>query len=104
MDHMDSRIEHTLALLKKYDPEKVILCGSQADGTSDASSDIDLIIIKETTKRFLDRLKEVIEIIKPNFAIDIFVYTPKEYQEMISEGNPFLEHVLREGHILYEKS
>jgi len=101
---MESRIEDILDLLRRYDPEKVILFGSQAGASSDRYSDIDLVIIKETKKRFLDRLKEVIEIIRPNFAIDIFVYTPREFQEMIAEGNPFLEHVLKKGNVVYEKS
>jgi len=100
---MDSKIERTLDLLKKYNPERIILFGSHASGSSDRYSDIDLVIIKETKKRFLDRLKEVIKIIRPNFAIDIFVYTPREFQEMISEGNPFLEHVLKKGNVVYEK-
>jgi len=44
------------------------------------------------------------KVIKPNFAIDILVYTPDEFQKMVSEGNPFLEHVLKEGKVIYEKS
>lgn len=90
--------------VKKYDPEKVILFGSQARGASDPYSDIDLVIVKKTHKPFLDRLKDVITLIKPNFAIDILVYTPEELQQMVSMGNPFVERVLREGIVIYEKT
>ncbi len=38
-------------------PQRVILFGSHAEGTADAESDIDLLIIKETDERFLDRWK-----------------------------------------------
>jgi predicted nucleotidyltransferase len=101
---MDPKIVHILNLLKKYSPEKVILFGSQAKNSCDFYSDIDLIIIKNTRKLFLDRIKDVLKIIKPNFAIDILVYTPDEFQKMVSDGNPFLEHVLKQGKVIYEKS
>lgn len=101
---MDPKIVQVLNQLKKYSPEKVILFGSQAKNAGDSYSDIDLIIIKKTRKLFLDRIKDVLKIIKPNFAIDILVYTPGEFQKMVSEGNPFLEHVLKEGKVIYEKS
>jgi predicted nucleotidyltransferase len=100
---MDPRIARILNLLKGYSPEKVILFGSQARACSDSYSDIDLIVVKETEKPFLDRTKELLKIIKPTFAIDIIVYTPDEFQKMLSQGNAFLEHVLEEGEIIYEK-
>ena len=101
---MDRKIVRLLDQLKEYRPEKVILFGSEVKNSSDFYSDIDLIIIKNTRKLFLDRIKEVLKIIKPNFAIDILVYTPGEFQKMVSDGNPFLEHVLKEGKVIYEKS
>jgi predicted nucleotidyltransferase len=97
------RLRRILNLLKKYKPQKVILFGSYANGTNDPYSDIDLVIIKNTRRRFLDRIRDVIEIIKPNFAIDILVYTPKEFQEMFSEGNLFVESVIKKGKVVYEK-
>jgi predicted nucleotidyltransferase len=102
--NMASHIEHTLQQLKKYKPEKVILFGSHARGSSDSYSDIDLVIIKKTKKLFLDRIRDVFKIIKPNFAIDILVYTPEEFKKMSSDGNPFLEFVVKEGKIIYEKT
>jgi predicted nucleotidyltransferase len=101
---MASKIKNILNLLKKYKPEKVILFGSHARGSTDSYSDIDLIIIKRTKKPFLDRIKDVLKIIKPNFAIDVLVYTPEEFRKMTSEGNPFLEYVIKDGRVIYEKS
>ena len=39
-------------VVSKYKPEKIILFGSYATKTERKSSDIDLLIIKETNKRF----------------------------------------------------
>lgn len=97
------KLKQILKSLKMYQPQKVILFGSYAKGTNDQYSDIDLVIIKNTRRRFLDRIKDVIEIIKPSFAIDILVYTPREFQKMFSEGNLFVESVIREGKVVYEK-
>ena len=64
-----------------------------------------MVIIKKTKKVLLDRIKDVIKIIQPNFAIDILVYTPEEFQKMSSDGNSFLEFVVKEGKIIiYEKT
>ncbi len=100
---MSPKVELVVRRLKNYKPEKIILFGSHARGSSDAYSDIDLVVIKKTKKPFLDRIKEVIKIIKPNFSIDILVYTPEEFSEMLLNGNPFIESVVREGKVLYEK-
>ena len=47
----------------KYNPEKIILYGSFAYGVPDENSDIDLLIIKETSKRPLDRMASVHRIV-----------------------------------------
>lgn len=38
-----------------YNPEKIILFGSYAVGSTQSDSDLDLLIIKETEERFIDR-------------------------------------------------
>ena len=48
--------EITQALVTAYAPERIVLFGSHAYGTPDEGSDIDLLIIKDTAERFLDRL------------------------------------------------
>ena len=35
--------------------------------------------------------------------VDVLVYTPEEFQRMIEWENPFIENVLKEGKIVYEK-
>lgn len=97
------RIEEIVSSLREYDPERIILFGSHARRDADEYSDLDLVVIKETEERFLDRLKRVYEIMQPDFALDILVYTPGEFAHMLEEGNPFLERVLEEGIVIYER-
>jgi predicted nucleotidyltransferase len=97
------RVAHIIASLEEYDPQRVIVFGSWARGDEDEYSDLDLVIIKETQERFLDRLEKVYELVKPTFAMDVLVYTPQELQEMREGDNPFIEMVLREGVTIYER-
>lgn len=87
-----------------YDPEKIILFGSAARGDTDEYSDIDLILIKQTDKRFVQRLVEAGSLIPLDLAVDVFVYTPEEFQSMIEKGNPFIEEALKDGKLVYEKT
>ena len=97
-------LKRVLERLKEYQPEKIILFGSYARGQTDEYSDLDFVLIKKTDKRFLERLIEVAKLIDNDLGdVDVFVYTPEEFERMIEWGNPFIEWVLKEGRILYEK-
>jgi predicted nucleotidyltransferase len=97
------KVVHIITSLEEYDPQQVILFGSWARGDEDEHSDLDLVIIKETQERFLDRLEKVYELVKPTFAMDVLVYTPQEFHEMRERDNPFIEMVLKEGVVIYER-
>lgn len=89
-------------IIKVYSPEKIILFGSLlAEGTIVKGSDIDLVIIKNTKKRFLERLDEVYSNIEPTVSVDILVYTPEEFQDM-SQWSSFIKSLLKKGKVLYE--
>ena len=97
-----NKLALVLERIKTYEPEKVILFGSYARREADEQSDLDLVVIKRTDKRFLERLIEVAKIVGPDFGkVDIFVYTPEEFRFMRESGNPFIENVLKEGKVLY---
>jgi predicted nucleotidyltransferase len=97
------RVAHIIASLAEYDPLRVILFGSWARGDEDEHSDLDLVIIKETQERFLDRLARVYDLVKPTFAMDVLVYTPQEFAKMQERENPFIEMVMKEGVVIYER-
>lgn len=89
-------------LIKEYDPEKIILFGSRAEGKDSEGSDIDLVIVKETDKRPLDRRIEVETLLADRAVpIDLIVYTPDEIRRLYSMGSPFVEEIVEKGRLLY---
>jgi predicted nucleotidyltransferase len=91
-------------LIREYSPEKIILFGSLATGNLHEWSDIDLVIIKKTDKRFIDRLHEVRLMTSPVEGVDFIVYTPEEIDRMQEEKRRFLiKEILAKGEVIYEK-
>jgi len=93
----------TEILIKEYAPEKIILFGSFAAGNIHTGSDLDLLIIKETDKRPIERILEVARLVKPEIGIDLFVYTPEEIEMFLKEGYRFFREIHEKGKIIYEK-
>jgi len=93
----------TRTIVREYKPEKIILFGSFAYGKPKASSDIDMLIVKKTKKRRIDRIKDVLYLINNNLPFEPIVYTPGEINERLTLGDFFLQTVMQKGKILYEK-
>lgn len=87
---------------KKYKPEKIILFGSMARNQADEDSDIDMLIVKKTGKRRVDRIGEVLNLVDYSLAFEPLVLTPKELEERQKLGDFFVLDILREGKVLYE--
>lgn len=89
---------------ERYQPSCVILFGSLARGECREGSDIDLCLIKETDRPFLERLRDARIAADAHEAVDILVYTPGEWREMVRQGNYFVrEEILGRGRVLYGK-
>ena len=89
-------------LVNNYNPQKIILFGSLADGNVHEYSDIDLIVIKDSDKNFYERLKEVALLTLPKFVgADILVYTPEEF-EFKKDSLFFKEEVFKKGRVIYD--
>lgn len=92
----------TEKLIRDYNPERIILFGSHGTEEQSGGSDIDLLIIKKTPKRPVDRRIEVERLLSPrSLSLDLTVYTPDEVRELFSAGSPFIEEILETGRLLY---
>ena len=88
-----------------YKPQKIYLFGSYATGKQTHDSDIDLLIIKETTQRKIERNRQVRRCIKtyPQNGLDIFVFTPFELQEGLNQIINIGKEAVTTGKLLYER-
>ena len=99
----DPHLRELVDLLEEYDPERIILFGSRARGEEDEHSDYDVIVIKRTSRSFVERLQEMVPyIIAFSRPAEILVYTPEEFERMGEFGLGW--SVKNEGVLLYERS
>jgi predicted nucleotidyltransferase len=89
-----------------YSPQKIILFGSYASGQPREDSDIDLLIIKETDQKPMERwlnIRKSVRDISRKTVVSPFVYTPAEIEQRFKLGDFFLKRILEEGELLYER-
>jgi predicted nucleotidyltransferase len=91
-------------IVRKINPEKVILFGSYACGNQTTDSDVDLIIISNTN---LPKHKRSIEIrrlfYRKLIPMDIKVYTPEEFEKERLNKFSFLNTLLKQSKVLYDR-
>ena len=84
---------------------KIIIFGSFARGSEGKRSDIDIIVVMKTDKPFLKRYDDVQsdiwECVKP-YPLELLIYTPEEFKNMVALNNAFIRKALSEGKVVYE--
>lgn len=85
-------------------PDKIILFGSYAHGTPTKDSDLDLLIIKETTLPFNKRTSEIRRSLRGvGIPLDLVVYTPSEVEKYKDNNFSFIGKISKQGKVLYEE-
>lgn len=96
--------EAVARIVAELDPEKIILFGSYAYGNPTPDSDVDLLIIMESDQPRRERVVAVSLLLYPRtFPVDIFVRTPKEVSDALSNNNYFIREIFAKGKVLYER-
>ncbi len=100
-------LDNIVSRLKQdYDPEQIILFGSYAYGSPTEESDLDLLIIKDTSEPILarwTRVRKLVSDLRKGFAFSPIVVTPLELEKKLGKGDPFFEEILRKGKKLYAR-
>ncbi len=85
-------------------PAKIILFGSYAYGTPTQDSDVDLLVVMNTTASSKERSWAVSQLLMPRpFPVDILVRTPREIKRALDQRNFFIHEILTQGKVLYER-
>ena len=85
--------------------DKIVLFGSRARGDARADSDLDLLIIEESTLPAYRRCSKYYLALAEVFpSKDILVYTPAEVEQWAGVPNAMPTTALREGRVLYVRA
>lgn len=105
---MNSKIKEIIdniiaKIIEKDNPRKIFLFGSAINQSGSDPNDLDFLIIKDSTmrrdKRDIEIRNNLSNIIYP---MDIFVYTPQEYEKFKNIPSSFINKIVTTGKILYE--
>jgi predicted nucleotidyltransferase len=100
------RLDEAVAAIRELLPrvpgiERVSLFGSYARGRRDLGTDLDVLVIWETDKPFVERLKALYSLVAAPVDLDLVCYTPAEFRAL--RDRPFLRQIAGEEILLYEK-
>ena len=91
-------------LVESYQPQRIILFGSLAYGEPDQDSDIDLLVVKDTTESPLERRVRVRQLVtdpQRRIPFSPLVLTPAELEQRLALGDAFYQEIVRRGRVLY---
>lgn len=92
-------------IAKKFNPEKIILFGSYANGTSKDDSDLDLLIVQETELPMHQRGIDIrLSLIGAKIPIDLLIYTNSEFDLERNKKFSFLNSAINNSKVLYERA
>src|SRR5213594_2568753 len=86
-------------LRAKPEVRKILLFGSYAVGRHDLLTDLDIIVVMESTEGFIERTGRIYQEL-PRVAVDLdlLVYTPDEFERM--KERSFVRDALEKGRLL----
>lgn len=91
-------------LVEALDPDKIVLFGSRARGNHRPDSDVDLLIIRDSTEPSHRRAIRAYRALRGlGISKDILWYTPQEVAEWAGVVNHVICRALNDGLVLYEK-
>lgn len=97
--------EATRRLIERVEPMRIILFGSQARGTADVRSDVDLLIVSPIVGSRRGLMVEMDRTLGGlGFARDIIVLTPEEYERDRHIPGTVARPAWLEGEVLYDGS
>ncbi|MDA3926544.1 MAG: nucleotidyltransferase domain-containing protein [Kiritimatiellae bacterium] len=91
-------------IVTRFNPDKVVLFGSCAQGNATEDSDVDLLVVMPFEGRSIEQAVKLRMGTRPSFPVDLIVRTPKMIEERLSMGDSFINDILEKGMVLYEAS
>ena len=96
-----TELSHRIA--EEFNPEKIILFGSQAYGTGKEYSDVDLLVIMRFEGHPFDKSMEILNQVDPDFSVDVIVRDPVDAAKRYREYDPLIRDAFDRGRVLHER-
>ncbi|HYM19753.1 MAG TPA: nucleotidyltransferase domain-containing protein [Candidatus Kapabacteria bacterium] len=96
--------EYADRIVKEFDPERIILFGSYANGTPRIDSDVDMLVVMPFTGNSVSKSVAILRRTSPKFAVDLLVRKPEVLKKRIADGDLFMREVMETGTPIYEKA
>jgi len=90
-------------IVDMFHPDKIVLFGSHAYGRPTADSDVDVLVVMPTKNAVAQACRIRLAVEHP-FPLDLLVRTPEHLEERLEAGDCFLQEILSQGKVLYEKA
>lgn len=112
MEDKKKCITEIVKKIKQINPYKIILFGSYAHGVYSEDSDIDLLVLldsSEIAKNYEEKMRNKLLVrrniyeLSKKVPIDLIVYTKGEYEIISESRNSFYNEIKNTGKVLYEK-
>ena len=91
-------------VVDEFQPERIILFGSYAYGTVTPDSDVDLLVIMRFEGKGPYKAAEIMNRVRPRFALDLLVRTPEQVRQRLAWNDFFLREITEKGRVLYESA
>jgi predicted nucleotidyltransferase len=105
MDQAPPIEEITNRIADAFHPRLIVLFGSRARGDARPDSDIDLMIVMDTTASPIDRAIAVRSLFGlRTWSLDVVVYTPAEVDHLRGINGTLASVIDVEGRVVYERA
>ena len=91
-------------IVEEFQPDRVILFGSHADGTARKDSDVDLLVVLPFKGRPLHKSLEILNRADIRFPCDLIARRPQDVLRRYRQGDPFIREALDRGKVLYDRA
>ena len=90
-------------IARRFNPQKIVLFGSYAQGTAAPNSDVDLLVIMPFEGKGFWKSLEILNWLNPPFSVDLLVRRPDDTARRYQQRDPLVREALDEGKVLYER-
>ncbi len=91
-------------IAREFNPEKIILFGSQAYGKPTAESDIDLLVVMPYKGSPFRQAGEILKRLQVWMPVDLIVRSAEDIKRRLKIGDHFMRDILEHGKVMYEAS